>query len=142
MGDRITFRVHPCFQPGEQVLVSKPWLWFSSAKSLPAYRVLVSLPPLWEAGMYVTDRRILLVAHVLRLVALESSTGLVDGGDPIENERVREVRTARHWLWGPYLEIISENGRKHWYRSRLLRLRVYSKDSESLAKTILGAMKP
>ena len=130
------FNTLPAFQPGETVLHCKKWLWAISCKSLPSYRLFFSLPPLWEAGLYVTDRRIVLMAHAFRLLTQEFSIWFrrtTGGKDP---ELFKSVSTGCGRWSGSYLELISEDPRTHWYRSRELRLRLFLRNPGALEHLI------
>jgi hypothetical protein len=50
------FSALPKLQEGETVLLFLPTVWVMSSRSLPSYRVFASVPPLFEAGVYVTER--------------------------------------------------------------------------------------
>jgi hypothetical protein len=51
----------PDLLPGERTVHSRKRLWAVVNKSWPIYRLFFSLPPLWSAGLYLTDRRILFI---------------------------------------------------------------------------------
>ena len=57
MGWGISLNLMPRLLPGEEVLCARQWLWGVSAKSLPTYRWEVSLPPIEEMGLCVTNFR-------------------------------------------------------------------------------------
>jgi hypothetical protein len=132
---------YPAFRPGETVLQFKSRVWRLSCKSLPTYRLFFSLPPLTEAALYVTDRRIVLMANVLRLLCQEFSIwfkGRADGKNP---ELFKSVSTGTgHWS-GQYLELISEDPQKHWCRSRELRLRFFLRNPGPLQQLIAEAVR-
>jgi len=130
MGLRYRFGFLPDLRPGEKVLYVKPWVWSASFKSLPSYRVFFSLPPLWEAGLYVTDRRVLLVACVFRLLSQEFSIWFPGKAEPGDQELLKKVGRGSFHLLGEYLEIISEGPGKRWYRSRQLRSRLFMRHPE------------
>ena len=136
MDTRFRFCLLPHLLAEEKTLHFKRWIWGASFKSYPSYRVFSSLPPLWEAGFYITDRRILLVAHLFRLLTQEVSLwfpGKAEGTDP---EVVRDVCVGTGRLLGSYLEITSEDPTKHWYRSRELRSRIFMREPEDLRRLI------
>jgi hypothetical protein len=123
------------------VLLRKGWLWAASAKSLPmTYRWDMSLPPVCEIGLYVTDRRVLPVAHMFRLVTQECSLWYEGRNPPDDQELIKEVSVGSHMLLGPYLEVISEDPARHWYRSDRLRLRLFMKSAEQYHEVIAAVM--
>lgn len=140
MSWRIKFNVLPSIGAEERVLYFKNWLWAASGKSLPSYRLFFSLPPLWEAGFYVTDRRVLLMSHVLRLFTFEISQWY-QGADAADDEEfVRSTRVGRHRVLGPFLEVVSHNPVKRWYRSHELRIRFFIRNPEIAEQIISDAM--
>ena len=140
MGVRHKFNVLPSLLPGEKVLFFKKWVWGASVKSLPTYRDFFSLPPLWEAGLYVTDRRVLLVAHLVRLLTQEVSQWFEGKQDPEDDETIKEVRVGKGALAGPYLEVVSESEVKRWYRSPRFRLRLFMRNPEFLYRLLSETM--
>ncbi len=140
MGFRFSFNMLPKLLPGEKVLLFKPWLWFVSGKSLPSYRIFFPIPILCEAGLYITDRRVLLVAYLFRLFIQENSLWFKDKGKLEDNESIEEISVGRNFLLGKYLEIVSEISPIPWYRSRRARLRFYMKDAEAAHILITEAM--
>ncbi len=140
MGVRFKFGPLPELLPGERVLRMKDWIWASSFKSLPTYRVFVSVPPLLEAGLYVTERRILIVAYVLRLLVEEVSYWFPGKAEGSDRELVKAARIQHGHMLGSYLEIISEDAKRHWYRSRELRTRIFTRQAEGLHGVILTAL--
>ena len=135
-GIRISFNILPSFIDREEVLLSKRWVWLGSAKSLPTYRWWPSLPPLVEHGLYVTDKRVLHVFHIFRLFKQEFSQWYVEKGGLKDNDFVKEVATGKSWLLGPYLEIVSRNSAKRWYRSSEARLRLFMRSPENICELI------
>jgi hypothetical protein len=97
------------------------------------------LPPILDQGFLVTDRRILHTFFIFRLLSQEFEQRL-DGNKEKDTEIIKEVRVGRHWLCGPYLEIVSESTKKLWYRSRKARIRLYMRKAESACKIITEAM--
>jgi hypothetical protein len=93
-----------------------------------------------DIGLYVTDRRVLLVAHIFRLVTQECSLWYGGRNPPDDLELIKEVSVGRHMLLGPYLEVISEDSVRHWYRSHRLRLRLFMKSAEQYQEVITAAM--
>jgi hypothetical protein len=133
-----TFNPLPAFQPGETVLHFEKRLWALSCMSPPTYRLFFSLPPLTEAAMYVTDRRVVLIDSVLRWLTQEFSIWFA----PESHQPARELFKAAslgsgRWS-GNYLELISEDPQRHWYRSRELRLRFFMRDPGVLERLISG----
>ena len=144
MATRFRFNVQPSFYPGERVLFTKNWLWFLSCKALPTYRVVFPLPPLCQAGMYVTDRRVLIVFPMLGLASLETDAYFSGAGEPREKEILKGVTCGRNWLLGPYLQIMTEDSQVHWYSflpSPVARFRIYMKNPERISLIICDAMK-
>jgi hypothetical protein len=131
----------PEFMPGERIHHFHKWLWAVSSKSPPTFRVSSSLPLIQEIGFYVTDRRITLVGNAFRLLFQQFDIwfpGKVLGRDP---EIFKAVSTGRNSLFGDYLEILSEDPKPHWYRSRELRLRLFLRDPGRLERLIGGLSK-
>jgi hypothetical protein len=62
------FNALPALRAGETVLFFNKWVWALSTNSFPGYRVFFSLPPVLDAGLYITDRRVLVLASVFRLI--------------------------------------------------------------------------
>jgi hypothetical protein len=69
MCTRYQFSPLPSLQPGETVLLFKKRVWALSTKSFPSYRFFFSLPPIVEAALYITNRRVLVLANVFRLLS-------------------------------------------------------------------------
>jgi hypothetical protein len=90
------FNPFPVFDPGEKVLYSKERLWAVSNKSLPTYRLFVSLPPLCEAAMYITDRRIVFAAHVISLLGQQFNIWFPGQEQGEESEIFKAVSTGRN----------------------------------------------
>ena len=130
------FSALPALQPGETVLLVKKWVWATSTKSPPSRRIFCSLPPVCEAGLYITNRRVLVLASVFRLLTQEVSqwhAGFAEGGD---SDVIRRVELGRSSLVGPYLDVVSTSAKKHWYRSPELRLRLYIRNAEEACRLI------
>ena len=136
MDIRFEFCLLPQLISQEKVVYFKRWVWGASFKSYPTYRVFFSLPPLWEEGFYVTDRRILIVTYLFRLFAQEYSLWFPGKGRSPDSEFVKEVRVGEGRVFGKYLEIISEDPIKHWYRSRELRSRIFMRNAGDVCKLI------
>ena len=140
MGLRFKFNLLPTLLPGEKVLFVKKWVGFCTCLSSPNYRVSFSLPPLLEQGLFVTDQRVLHIAHCFRAFTQEF-TQCFDGNKGLKDtELIKKVRYGRHWLCGPYLEIVSENTKMLWCRSRKARMRLYMRKAEFACKIITEAM--
>ena len=140
MSIRFSFNMLPKLLSGEKVLLFKPWLWFVSGKSPPNYRIFFPIPLLCEAGLYITDRRVLLVAYLFRLFIQENSIWLKGKGEPGDNEFIEETSVGENFLLGTYLEIVSETSPRPWYRSHRARLRFFMKDAEFVRRVIAEAM--
>jgi hypothetical protein len=130
----------PSFLPGEKVLFFKSWVWAGSFKSWPSYRWLLSVPLLVEHGLYVTDRRVLHVFHIFRIIKQEERQWFEGKQEPGDNELVKDVSCGKSLLLGPYLDIVSENPVKRWYRSPKIRLRLFMKNPERIRRIIAEAM--
>jgi hypothetical protein len=121
-------------------LLSKKWIWAGSAKSLPSYRVFFPLPPLCAFGLYVTDRRVLTVAHLFLLFTVEVSQWFEGKADVQGIDIIEEVRIGR--IFGiRFLEIVSHSSKRRWWRSSRLRLRLFMRDAEPVYRLILQAAK-
>lgn len=135
-GIRTSINLLPSFQAGEKVVFFKKWVWLGSMKSLPSYRLWPSLPPIVEHGMYVTQRRVLHVFHIFRLLRQELSQCFDEKDKSEYGEFMKEVNVGKSWLFGPYLEIVSECPTKSWWRSSELRLRLFMGNPESVRRVI------
>jgi hypothetical protein len=119
------FSVLPKLQEGETVLLFLPTVWVISSKSMPSYRVFASVPPLFEAGVYVTERRILILVSLLRLVTQEVSLWL-SGFVRSDEDEVHGSSVGKGSILGPYLDVMTTNKGTHWLRSPDLRVRMYT----------------
>jgi hypothetical protein len=140
MGVRFKFNVLPSLLAGEQVLFLRGWVRVGSVKAPPTYRWWCSLPPLLEHGPYVTDRRVLHVFHIFRLLTEEFSQWFEGRQGPGDDESVKDVTVGSSLLLGPYVDVVSESLVKRWYRSRRLRMRLFMRDPESVCQIISQAM--
>jgi hypothetical protein len=140
MGLRFKLYLLPALLPDEKVLLFKKRVWLSSGKSYPSNRIFFSLPPLWEAGLYVTDRRLLFVVHLFRLVSQEWSIWFEGRNEPGDHEFVKGVNLGKSRLFGPYLEVISETPEKLWYRSSLATMKLFLKNPETISRIIDNLM--
>ena len=156
MGMRFKLDLLPALLPGEKILFFKRCVWGISGKSWgiswkswsiswksfpSSYRLFFSLPPLWEAGFYVTDRRILIVAYLFRLLVQEISLWIPGAGIP-GDDVVREVSIGESRVWGPYLEINtnSEPSALVGLRAPRARARLFTRDARILCDIITKAM--
>lgn len=130
----------PRFEPGERVLQSKGWIWAAVGKSLPAYRISISIPIIVESGLYVTPHRLVFVTLLFRLVLFQASVWFDGDEASAGHETVRSAACGRDRLFGPYLEIITENTARHWWRSHQVRLRLYMTKPELLEGSIQEAL--
>lgn len=137
MGLRFSLSLLPSLLSGERILLFQRRVWLYSGRSFPGYRIFFTLPPLFEAGMYVTDRRVLLVAHVFRLFSQEFEQWFAGRGGPAGDVVIQHVTTGRSRWWGPYLEILSaSSARKVWYWSGHVRVRLYTRKAEAVQQVI------
>jgi len=130
----------PRLLPGERVFCIRQWIWAASGKSLPSYRLFFLLPPIQEAGIYVTDRRVLLVAYLFRILAFETSIWFPRCVVSETDEVIQTVTVDRMPIFGRYIEMITKDPVKHWYRSPQSRLRLFVRDPQSLHDMIAQAM--
>ena len=137
---RVSVSLVPRLLSGEKVLSIRQWIWAASGKSLPSYRLFFLLPPIQEAGIYVTDRRVLLVAYLFRIFAFEASIWFPRCVASETDEVIQSETVDRMPILGRYIEIISTDPVKHWYRSPESRLRLFVRDPQSLHNVIAQAM--
>jgi serine/threonine protein kinase len=136
---RWRFSPLPNLLSGERVLHFQRRVGVTLWKSLPNYRLNVSWPPLSEIGFYVTDRRMIVVTYVLRLVTHEFSIWFPATAPGASSELLKRLSTGQSRWFGSYLELISEHPQACWYRTHELRLRLYLRKPEFLAHTIAAA---
>ena len=136
---RYQFGLQPNLASGERVLHFQKRVGAALWKSPPTYRFNVAWPPLSEMELYVTDRRVILVTHVLRLVTNEFSLWFQAAAPGAAAETLKRVTTGQSRWFGPCLDMISEHPEERWYRSHELRLRLYKRQPEVLAALIRGA---
>jgi serine/threonine protein kinase len=136
---RYQFGLLASLEAGERVLHFQKRVGATLWKSLPTYRLNVSWPPLSEMELYVTDQRVIVVSHVLRLVTNEFSIWFPSAAPGAPRERFRRVTVGQSRWFGCYLDLISEHPEKTWYRSRELRSRLYLGQPELLERLILSA---
>lgn len=140
-GQRDSLDMLVSFLPGEKVLFLKRWLWAASGRSWPYYyRWSFSIPPVMDQGFYVTDRRVLLVGYMFRVLKFEYSLWFEGKGEPGDKEVVKEVNAGKSRIAGPYLEIVSESPVKQWFRSRQATVHIFTRNPESVRRIIAEAM--
>ena len=139
MGIRFNFNLLPSFFPEEKIRFSKKRVWAFFVESLLTYRMNISWPPFVEAGLYVTDRRILLVISCFRVFIQESSQWFEGRGTAEDKEFIKEVCVGESRFWGPYLEVVSE-GQESWYRGKKFRLRLYMRNPGPIRQIIVEEM--
>ena len=139
-GIRTSFSVLPAFLAGEKVLLGKKWICLGSGLSRPSYRWWFSLPPLLEHSLYVTDRRVLHVFHMVRLLRQEFSQWFEQADAASSDDVITDVTTGKSRLLGPYLDIVSETRVKTWYRSDQARLRLFMRDPDAIGDIVSEAM--
>jgi hypothetical protein len=123
-------------RPGESVLMFRKWVRALSVTSSPSYRVFCSVPPLFEAGLYITNRRVLVVASVLRLLVQEVSQWHAGQAEAVGDDVIRRLDVGQgRWL-GPFLDVVSTSNQRNWYRSPELRMRLYMGDAEQARRII------
>ncbi|MBA4148135.1 MAG: protein kinase [Verrucomicrobia bacterium] len=137
-GLQFRFNPYPALLPGERVLHFKKWLWAMSSKSIPGYRLFFSFPPFWDAGFYVTDRRVIVVSSIFRLLYQDFSIWFSQDIKAPNVDVLKGVSVGRGFF-GSYLETISEASEPGWYRSSGLRVRIYTRETEALQKIISDA---
>ncbi len=140
MGIRLRLSLLPSLLTGERVLLRKEWVWLSTGESLPGYSVVPCLPPLCEAGLLVTDRRVLYLVSVLRAVTHEFSQWFDGNAESEEDDSVVDVCVGKSPCLGAYLEVVSKPSWRRWYRSGQARVRLYMRHPESAAQIISEAM--
>ena len=133
---KVSLNLPPRLLAGEKVLHLKPMVWAASGKSVPSYRVSLSLPLIQEMGLYVTDRRVLLPCWLLRLVRLEWSAWFTGEDKTADQDHLETVAVGRSAFLGPYLELITCNPVAHWWRSRKARIRLFMKSPEPVCRLI------
>jgi hypothetical protein len=137
--------IPPRLFPGERVLYFQPWLRAVTSKSLPSYRIAPGIPVLEEMALYVTDRRLLLAAWLMRLVRFEWSAWFGNQDESADRDWIREVSVGRSSLLGRYVQLVTYDPVKHWYRSLQAQVRFFVKDPDSLYRLLserLGAPAP
>lgn len=132
------------FGPDETVLHEVPRVRCMSSHSPPSSTVYGSLPPLWHASLFVTNKRVFVVTYALGVVIQELSSwypGLAPAGD---TELVATVGQGKARLLGNYLEIVTRNEHRSWYWRNIcspdLRLRIGLPEPAPLLATIEGVL--
>lgn len=138
---KVSLNLLPRLLAGERVLHCQPWLWAASGMSLPSYRVSLSLPLVQEMGLYVTDRRVLLSCWLFRLIRLEWAAWLVRKDESADQDSIKEVSVGRSPLLGRYLQLVTYDPVKHWWRSREARVRLFMKNPEPLFRFLTEALR-
>ena len=140
MDMRFKFNLFPSFLSGEKMYISQEHIRAFSVKSPPSGRVNLSAPLLLETRVYVTDRRVIFIVHIFRILAGEHSLWFEGRDESEARDIIKGVNIGKRPLLGPYLEITSENPTKRWYRGRQLRSRFFMKKPESVYNVIIEAM--
>jgi hypothetical protein len=131
----IHFSAFPTLEPGERILYMRHFVRAVCVKSLPAWHWFFSLPPITDAGLYVTDRRVLVKCIGLRLISQEFSQWYPETSSTA-TEFIREVRVAKGWVLGPYVEVVSESTVPVLLRSRQTRIRYHLRSPELVRDAI------
>jgi hypothetical protein len=137
----VSFHLLPRLLAGERVVHCQPWLWVASTKSLPSYRVSESLPLLQEMGFYHTQRRRLLTCWLFRLVRFDWVAWFGRREDGAERDSIKEVSVGRSPVLGRYLQIVTCNPVKHWWRSCEGRIRLFMENPEPLYRWLTEALR-
>ena len=140
MGSNFSLNLFPRFLAGERVLHCQPWLWASSGKSLPSYRVSLSFPFVHEMGLCLTDRRVLLSCCLFRLIRVEWTAWLGSRAASADGDSIKEVSVGRSSWLGRYLQLVTYDPVEHWWRSREARIRFFMKNPEPLCRLIAEAL--
>jgi hypothetical protein len=138
MDATVEFNLLPSFSADEKIIYSKKRVWALTVKSLPTFRYFLSIPPLWDVSFYVTDKRIFIVGYLFRFLKFETSQWYYQEND--NAELLKEFNIGRSKIFCSYLEVISENSVKKWYRSPLLGIRFFMKNPEDVYKIIAEAV--
>jgi hypothetical protein len=141
-GLKVSLNLPPRLLAGEKVIYFQPCVWAASGKSLPSYRMSLSLPLIQEMGLYVTDRRVFLPCWLLRLVRFEWAAWFRSEDKSADQDQIEEVSVGRNLLLGRYLQLVTYDPVKHWWRSRKARIWLFMKDPESVCRLITEALRP
>ncbi|MEO0529100.1 MAG: hypothetical protein AAF266_00850 [Planctomycetota bacterium] len=128
----------PTLMPGERVRHVKRWLGLVVFHSLPSHRWLFTLPPLCDAVLRVTDRRLILSDHVMLAITQHASFWR-PGTPTLADDVIDQITVDRSRVLGPYVQIISEAPNTSWWRSRTAWVRIYSAESARLLRKITDA---
>lgn len=132
------------FLPDEEVLHTVPSVGFISSKSFPSYRLFFPLRPLWSASLYITDRRVVLVAYLFGFVFQEFTAWYPAKAPQNDQELVDSTCVGNMRVLGPYLEVVSQNNNRPWYWrwacSPRIRMRFYMKRPEPLYESVYGGL--
>lgn len=126
--------------PGEKVLFSKPRLWFWHYRGPWSYRFNLSCPVVAETGLYITDKRLLLIFGMMRLIFLEHSIAIAGADVDSHTGRVTGARVARSRLLGRYVEILFATGKCNCHVPKQGLLRFYMKAADALSQIINDAV--
>lgn len=134
-----TWGIRPALLPGERLLRTK-YVWAASGKSLPNYRLFVSLPPVIDARLYITDRRVIFSANLFfYIVSGHLSQWYLQSPSPDE-DTLTAVTSAYMRLAGDYLQLDSRTENKQRFRTRELRTRIFTGDAGELKRMIDNAI--
>lgn len=125
----------PSFEPGERILAVRRYVRAVRAKSWPSYRWGFPLPPLFDVALYVTNRRVLTVGLAFRLLFQQFSQWYPNSSPP-DGEIIKTILVGKSRVWGPYLEIVSENTGPFWLRSPELSVRYFMASPESIRDAV------
>lgn len=150
MGTEFRWEWTSILLPGEMVRAKWPRVWYMLGKSMPSYRAFFPLPPLWDASCVVTNHRIIVSARLFIVFAQYFSIWFPGKAPQGESELFTSASIcepppgAAWWKFmeapnSPYLEIFSEQPNKHWYRSRILRLWLVTRN-RTLLRQFLSAI--
>jgi hypothetical protein len=142
MGLKIGVGLLPRLLADEKVLHVQPWVRAVSGKSWPSYRVSWSVPLIQEMGLYVTDRRVVLVCWLFRLLRLEWAAWFEVEEEGADQDQIQDVSVGRRSLGGDYLQITTRNPVRHWLRSPEARIRIGVKEPEVVGRLIRSALRP
>ena len=137
----VSFALLPRFHAVETVLHSQPWLWAVSAKSLPSYRISVGIPLVQDISLYVTDQRVLLSGWVFRLLRGDWAAWFAVEDAAADRDRITAVSVGRAPLFGQYLQVVTHNPVRHWWRSPETRVRLFIKNAEPLCRLLQAQLR-
>jgi len=111
-------------------------MWAVSGKSLPSYRISLEVPLLQDISLYVTDQRVLLSGWVLRLLRVDWTGWFAVEDTSGDWDRITEVPVGRKPLFGQYLQLVTHNPVRHWWRSHEARIRLFMRNPEPLCRML------